>query len=144
MPTKRSDRPKRPISGRRIQCMTHTASAFARSGFPAFENPRRLAAAFNVARVRPGTSKGITDLLLPIRGSKTLCASALYYSMLVTLYKIGEVSFRLIITDGFHAKVENERFSAVGSPTIQKLTHSLFLRIRERIDYLLVELSFLQ
>ena len=65
---------KRPISGRRIQCIAQTASAFARSSFPASRSPRRLAAALNVARLRPGTSKGNTDMLLPIRGSKTLCA----------------------------------------------------------------------
>ena len=52
---------KRPLSGRRIQCRAQTVSAFARSSFPAGGNPRRLPAALNVARVRPGTSKGITD-----------------------------------------------------------------------------------
>ena len=32
------------------------------------------------------------------------------YSRLVTLYKIGEVHFRLLGTNGFHVKPENERF----------------------------------
>ena len=38
-----------------------------------------------------------------------------YYSKLLTLYKIGELHFRLLGTNGFHAKAENERFTAVGS-----------------------------
>ena len=32
------------------------------------------------------------------------------YSKLVTLYKIGEVHFRLLGTNGFHVKAKNERF----------------------------------
>ena len=35
--------------------------------------------------------------------------------MLVTLYKIGEVYFRLLGTNGFHEKAEKEKFSAAGS-----------------------------
>ena len=36
------------------------------------------------------------------------------YSMLVTSYKIGQVNFRLLITNGFYVKAENERFTAAG------------------------------
>ena len=32
--------------------------------------------------------------------------------MLVTLYKIGGVHFRLLGTNGFHVKAKNERFTA--------------------------------
>ena len=32
--------------------------------------------------------------------------------MLVTSYKIGQVNFRLLITNGFYVKAENERFTA--------------------------------
>jgi len=31
------------------------------------------------------------------------------------MYKIGEVHFRLLGTNGFHAKAKNERFTAAGS-----------------------------
>ena len=36
------------------------------------------------------------------------------YSMLVTLYKIGEEHFRLFGTNGFRVKAENVRFTAAG------------------------------
>ena len=55
------------VRDERLQPSVTSSNAIARSGFPASENPRRLAAALSVARVRPGTSKGITDLLLPRR-----------------------------------------------------------------------------
>ena len=35
-------------------------------------------------------------------------------SMLVPVYKIGEVHFPLLGTNGFHAKAKNERFTATG------------------------------
>ena len=35
--------------------------------------------------------------------------------MLVTLYKIGEVYFRLLGTNGNHAEAKKETFSAAGS-----------------------------
>ena len=34
------------------------------------------------------------------------------YSMLVTLYKIGGVHFRLLGTNGFHVKAKNKRITA--------------------------------
>ena len=37
------------------------------------------------------------------------------YSMLATSYKIGEVHFRLLGTNGYHVKAKNERFTAAGS-----------------------------
>ena len=57
--------------------------------------------------------------------------------MLVTLYKIGEVSFRLHGTSGFHAKGENARFTAEGSRCCQNLKSenftSSFGRLRQKI-----------
>ena len=35
--------------------------------------------------------------------------------MLVTLYKISELHFRLLGTNGFHMKAKNGRFTVVGS-----------------------------
>ena len=35
--------------------------------------------------------------------------------MLIPLYKIGGVHFRLLGTDGFHVKAKNERFTAASS-----------------------------
>ena len=60
------------------------------------------------------------------------------YSMLVTLYKIGElVLFCLFGTNGFHVKAENERFTAAGSRCHQKLKYenftSSFGRLRQKI-----------
>ena len=46
--------------------------------------------------------------------------------MLVTYYKIGEVYFRLLGTNGFHIKAETERFSAVGSRCRQNLKYENF------------------
>ena len=45
--------------------------------------------------------------------------------MLVTLYKIGGVHFRLFGTRGFHVKAKNERFNTTSFPG------SLFQRLRE-------------
>ena len=42
-------------------------------------------------------------------------------SKVVTLYETGEVHFRLLGTNGIHAKAENERFSAAGSRCRQNL-----------------------
>ena len=36
--------------------------------------------------------------------------NVLRFSMVVRLYKIGEVYFRVLGTNGFHVKAENERF----------------------------------
>ena len=41
------------------------------------------------------------------------------YSMLVTLYKTGEVYFHLLVTNGFHAKANNERFTVAGSQNLK-------------------------
>ena len=41
--------------------------------------------------------------------------------MLVTLYKLGEVHFRLLGTNGVHVKTKNEGFTAVGSRCRQNL-----------------------
>ena len=57
--------------------------------------------------------------------------------MLVTLYKIGDVHFRLLSTNGFHVKAKNEKFTAVGSCCRQNLKHenftSSFGRLRQKI-----------
>ena len=45
------------------------------------------------------------------------------YSVLVTLYKIGEVYFRFLGTNGFHVKEESERFTAAGSRCRQNLKY---------------------
>ena len=41
--------------------------------------------------------------------------------MLVTLYKIVEVHFRLLGTDGFHVKSKNERFTAAASSRCRQI-----------------------
>ena len=50
---------------------------------------------------------------------------------------MGEVYFRLLGTDGLHAKAKNERFTAVGSRCRQNLKNeyftSLFGRLRQNI-----------
>ena len=57
--------------------------------------------------------------------------------MLVILYKIGEVHFRLLDTNGFHVKAKNERFTAASSRCLQNLKYEnltpSFARIRENI-----------
>ena len=59
------------------------------------------------------------------------------YSMLMTLYKIGEVHFRLLGTNGFHVKAKSERFSATSSRCRQNLKcenfTSSFGRLRQNI-----------
>ena len=59
------------------------------------------------------------------------------YFKLVSMYKIGEVHFRLLGTNGFHAKVKNERFTAAGSRCRQNLKNEnltpYFGRIRQKI-----------
>ena len=55
-----------------------------------------------------------------------------------TLYKVGEVHFRLLGTSGFHIKnMKNERFAAAGSRCRQNLKNvnftSLFGRLRKKI-----------
>ena len=57
--------------------------------------------------------------------------------MLVTLYKIGEVHFRLLGTNGFHAKTKNESFTVAGSRCRQNLKNenftSSFGRLRQNL-----------
>ena len=58
------------------------------------------------------------------------------YSMLVTLYKIGDVHFRLHGTNDFHVNAKNERFTAVGSCSRQNLKYEKFAslgRLRQKI-----------
>ena len=57
--------------------------------------------------------------------------------MLVRLYKIGEVHFRLLGTNVFHLKLKNEGFTAASSRCRQKLKYenftSSFGRLRQNI-----------
>ena len=57
--------------------------------------------------------------------------------MLITSYKIDEVHFRLLGTNGFHAKAKNERFTAAGLRCRQNLKYehvtSLFGRLNQNI-----------
>ena len=59
------------------------------------------------------------------------------YSMLIRLYKIGGVRFRLLGTNGFHVKAKNERFTAASSRCRQNLKYenftSSFGRLRQNI-----------
>ena len=58
--------------------------------------------------------------------------------MLITLYKIGEVHFRLLGTKGFHVKAKSERFTAASSRCRQNLKcenfTSSFGRLRQNIS----------
>ena len=56
--------------------------------------------------------------------------------MLITLYKIGELHFRLLGTNGFHVKAKSERFTAASSRCRQNLKYensSSFARLRQNI-----------
>ena len=57
--------------------------------------------------------------------------------LISTSYKIGEVHFRLLGTNGFHVKAKNGRFAAAGSRCPQNLKYenftSLFGRLRQKI-----------
>ena len=53
--------------------------------------------------------------------------------MLVTLYKIGELHFRLLSTNSFLAKAKNERFSAAGSRCRQNLKNENFTSLVGRL-----------
>ena len=57
--------------------------------------------------------------------------------MLITLYKIGGVLFRLLATNGFRVKAKNERFTAASSRCRQNLKYenfpSSFGRLRQNI-----------
>ena len=57
--------------------------------------------------------------------------------MLITLYKIGELHFRLCGTNGFHVKANSERFTVASSRCCQNLKYenftSSFGRLRQDI-----------
>ena len=57
--------------------------------------------------------------------------------LILTSYKIGQVHFRLLGTNGFHVKAKNERFTAAGSRCRQNHKYenftSLFARLRQKI-----------
>ena len=57
--------------------------------------------------------------------------------MLITLYKLGGVHFRLLGTNGFHVKAKNERFTAANWRCRQNLKYenftSSFGRLRQNI-----------
>ena len=57
--------------------------------------------------------------------------------MLITLYKIGGVDFRLLATNGFRVKAKKERFTAASSRCRQNLKYenlpSSFGRLRQNI-----------
>ena len=57
--------------------------------------------------------------------------------MLITLYKIGELHFRSLGTNGFHVKAKRERYTAASSRCRQNLTYenftSSFGRLRQNI-----------
>ena len=57
--------------------------------------------------------------------------------MLITLYKIGVVHFRLLATNGFRVKAKKERFTAASSRCGQNLKYenfpSSFGRLRQNI-----------
>ena len=55
---------------------------------------------------------------------------------MATLYKIGEVYFRSLFTNGFHVKANNERFTAASSRCRQHFKYenftSSFGRLRKK------------
>ena len=57
--------------------------------------------------------------------------------MLITLYKIGELHFRLLGTNGFHVKAKSERFTAATPRCRQNLKYenftSSFSRLRQNL-----------
>ena len=57
--------------------------------------------------------------------------------MLIMLYKKGELHFRLLGTNGFHAKAKSERFTVASSPCRQNLKYENFTsslgRLRRKI-----------
>ena len=55
--------------------------------------------------------------------------------MLVTLYKIGEVYFRLLPTNGFHVKAENERFDCCGFALSSGRTSNMKISRRRLTNY---------
>ena len=55
-----------------------------------------------------------------------LCQVFCDYSMLITLYKIGELHFRLLGKNGFHIKAKSERFTTASSRCCQNLKYENF------------------
>ena len=55
------------------------------------------------------------------------------YFMLVTLYKINGMHFRLFGANGFHVNAENERFTAASFRCRQKTFTLSFGRLRQNI-----------
>ena len=49
--------------------------------------------------------------------------------MFITLYKIGELHFRLLGTNGFHVKAKSERFTAASSRCCQNLKYGNFMHV---------------
>ena len=74
-----------------------------------------------------------TELKLNFALSQAFCD----YSMLITLYKIDELQFRLLGTNGFHVNAKTERFTAASSHCRQNLKYenftSSFGRLRQNI-----------
>ena len=65
--------------------------------------------------------KKLRRLLQRKRHIKILSSVFCDYSMLVTLYKIGELHLLLLGTKGFHTKAKNKRFTAAGLRCRQNL-----------------------
>ena len=55
--------------------------------------------------------------------------------MLIKSYKIGEVHFRLLGTNGFHVKAKNGRFTAPGSRRRQNLKYEIKISRRCLADH---------
>ena len=56
--------------------------------------------------------------------------------MLITLYKIGKLHFRLLGTNGFHVKVKSERFTSASSRCRQNLEYENFTSSFGRLSLL--------
>ena len=56
------------------------------------------------------------------------------YSMLITLYKTGELHFRLRGGNGFHVKAKSERFTAGSSRCCQNLKYENFTQAFGRVS----------
>jgi len=48
------------------------------------------------------------------------------YSMMIKLYKIAKLNFRLLSTNGFHVKAKAEKFTAASSRCRQNVKHENF------------------
>ena len=55
--------------------------------------------------------------------------------MLITLYKIGELHFRLLGTNGFHVKAKSERSTAASLRCRQNLKYENFTSSFGRLQY---------